>query len=82
LDSKEYFKAIAGGKKICFFCSNGTHCRKHKIFTHNYQQFFWICRACLEVRGTGNVVEQLEKIPLEKKNTNFFKNEKSEVENV
>ena len=78
IEIKEYNKAIEEGKKVCFFCGKNGHARKHKIFVHNYQKFYWVCRPCLEIRGVGNVVQELEKIPLEQNETNFFKNKESE----
>ena len=71
IGSKEYLKIKE--EKVCFFCHNGTHARKHKIFTHNFKQYHWVCRPCLEVKGVANVIAELEKIPFSQNETSFFK---------
>lgn len=79
MDLEQYKKALAEGKKICYYCGKNGHARKHKIFTHNYQRYFWVCRPCLEIKGVGNVVSELEKIPMSLKQTNFYKKNKGET---
>ena len=67
----EYNKA----DDCCFFCGLKGTSRRRKIYTDNYQRSFWVCVICIaEKKGIKNILQELERIPFEEKETNFFRN--------